>query len=367
MVFRLSEEAQGFKDTLRRFFENELKGVLERQSSALPADASQKLTSAFAALGLNEIYAANEQALDSLNELVLVAGEIGRALCPQYLLEALVAGPLFLSSFCDQTTIDNLQNTLGTERVQRLQTGKLMVLRTPLFYKDLNTLSIQLQDDTHKLTGTLRLVPHCLELAYILHIEQQFAYLIDVNQLGKIELFTESALDLTQPKVKLILRGAVALKIEVRSSDYYQAISRVLVAAEILGACQKAFEMTTEYVKTRQQFSQPIATFQAVQHALADIYQKIEMLDSLLSFSVWSLRNSPAQSELSSQALLRLALREGVAIVEKTIQLHGGIGFTWEHELHFYLRRVRSLIALAGNQELHDDHFLKVVRQIAVG
>ena len=242
-----------------------------------------------------------------------------------------------------------------------------MVLRTPLFYQDTNALQITSLNEAHLLSGTLRLVPHSAELAYILYIEQQVAYLIKVDQLAKIELSPETALDLTQPRARIILKEALAIRIEITAHTLYQALSRVLVAAEILGACQKVFEMTVEYVKTRQQFSQPIGAFQSVQHALADICQKIEMLDSLLSFSVWSLKKPSLQSDLSSQALLRFALREGVGIVEKAIQLHGGIGFTWEHELHFYLRRVRSLVALAGSQAVHEESFLEVVRQVAAG
>ncbi len=367
MVFRLSEDAQGFKDTLRRFFEKELGSVVTRQVVDPSGDAARRIINRFSALGLNEIYAAQDQALDSLPELVLLASEIGRALCPEHLAEAIVAGPLFFSSFCDRQNLATLEKALGADRLSPLLLGKAMVLRTPLFYQDTHALRVTLENNVYQLSGTLRLVPHSAELAYILYIEQSAAYLIKVDQPGKVVLSAETALDLTQPRVKMFAQEATGIRIDIASLALYQALSRVLVAAEILGACQKVFEMTVDYVKTRQQFSQPVGAFQSVQHALADSYQKIEMLDSLLSFTVWSLKNPSLQLDLSSQALLRFALREGVGILEKAIQLHGGIGFTWEHELHFYLRRVRSLVALAGCQGVHEESFLEVVRQVAAG
>ena len=86
------------------------------------------------------------------------------------------------------------------------------------------------------------------------------------------------------------------------------------------------------------------------------------MIDSLVAFSSWTLLRSDAQRELSAQAALRLALREGAGIVEKAIQLHGGIGFTWEHDLHLYLRRVRSISALASDTRHLDCSLLAAAR-----
>lgn len=362
MVFRLSEETQSFQDTVRRFFENECDTAKARKGIG----TDSQLTNAFAALQLNEIYATRESALESLPELAVLAREIGRAVAPHSLLDRLVAGPLFFSTFCSELESLPVVKKLGPDGFKALQRGVTGIVRSPAFYHDTTTLDIQDRGEGQVvMSGSLRLVPYESGVAQLLYLIKGYAYLIDLQQSDRVESHQESVLDFTQPRARITLANASAVRIELSSWPLYLVLSRILVAAEILGACQKAFEMTRDYVQTRYQFSQPIGSFQVVQHALADIYQKIEMLDSLLSFSVWSMKQYSPQSELSSQALLRFALKEGIAVIEKSIQLHGGIGFTWEHDLHLYLRRVRSLVALSGSQVAQDEAFLDAVQQLS--
>ncbi|MEU5981302.1 acyl-CoA dehydrogenase family protein [Streptomyces sp. NPDC047434] len=114
----------------------------------------------------------------------------------------------------------------------------------------------------------------------------------------------------------------------------------VALAAEAVGAAQAALDRTVEYVGTREQFGRPVGSFQAVKHRLADLYVQLESARSLAHCAA----REPGTGELALAAALE-ALR---AVSGETIQLHGGIGFTWEHEAHLYFKRAAADELLFG-------------------
>ncbi|WP_432753146.1 acyl-CoA dehydrogenase family protein [Streptomyces sp. JL2001] len=114
----------------------------------------------------------------------------------------------------------------------------------------------------------------------------------------------------------------------------------VALAAEAVGAAQAALDRTVEYVGTREQFGRPVGSFQAVKHRLADLYVQLESARSLAHCAAWE----PGTGALALAAALE-ALR---AVSGETIQLHGGIGFTWEHEAHLYFKRAAADELLFG-------------------
>ncbi|MBT2441725.1 acyl-CoA dehydrogenase family protein [Streptomyces sp. ISL-36] len=114
----------------------------------------------------------------------------------------------------------------------------------------------------------------------------------------------------------------------------------VMLAAEAVGAAQAALDRTVEYTGTREQFGRPIGSFQAVKHRLADLYVQVEAARSL----VYCAAREAGQGGLALAAALE-ALR---TVAGETIQLHGGIGFTWEHEAHLYFKRATADELLFG-------------------
>ncbi|MFG2870671.1 acyl-CoA dehydrogenase family protein [Streptomyces sp. NPDC048338] len=114
----------------------------------------------------------------------------------------------------------------------------------------------------------------------------------------------------------------------------------VALAAEAVGAAQAALDRTVEYVGTREQFGRPVGSFQAVKHRLADLYVQLESARSL----AYCAAREPGTGALALAAALE-ALR---AVSGETIQLHGGIGFTWEHEAHLYFKRAAADELLFG-------------------
>src|SRR5262249_46285979 len=127
--------------------------------------------------------------------------------------------------------------------------------------------------------------------------------------------------------------------------------SRVAFAAELAGIASRTLEMTVEYVKTRQQFGRPIGTFQAIQHALADMHVAAEQLLALVRFAAWAADSDRSQFPDAALAACAFAADEVPSIVECATQLHGGIGFTYEFPLHAFLRRALVTAQLLGGAE----------------
>jgi alkylation response protein AidB-like acyl-CoA dehydrogenase len=116
------------------------------------------------------------------------------------------------------------------------------------------------------------------------------------------------------------------------------------LAAEAVGAAARVLERTVEYVGQREQFGRPVGSFQAVKHRLADAYVQLQAARSAAYYAAWAASHGEPVGGLAlAQALqaLRSAAAEG-------IQLHGGIGFTWEHEAHLYFKRAAGDELLFG-------------------
>ncbi len=110
-------------------------------------------------------------------------------------------------------------------------------------------------------------------------------------------------------------------------------------AAEALGVAQRALNLGVEYAKTRVQFGKPIGTYQAVSHPLAETYTDVELARSLVYWAAWCVAEEDERSELAAAAAKAFATEAAVAACERSIQIHGGIGFTWEHPLHRFYKR----------------------------
>jgi alkylation response protein AidB-like acyl-CoA dehydrogenase len=111
--------------------------------------------------------------------------------------------------------------------------------------------------------------------------------------------------------------------------------------------------MTLEYAKVREQYGKPIGSFQALKHRLADMYLSVERASSLCYFAALTIaEEDPRRTEAASLAKAAVGECQRL-VVGEGLQLHGGIGFTWEHDLHFLLKRAKAGDALFGNAISH--------------
>ena len=119
-------------------------------------------------------------------------------------------------------------------------------------------------------------------------------------------------------------------------------------AVEAVGVAQKALDLAQEHTKERRQFDKPIGSYQAVSHQVADTFMGVELARSLAYWAVWCVAESDPQAPQAAAAAKSLASEVAVAACESSIQVHGGIGFTWEHILHRYYKRAQWIESFGG-------------------
>ncbi len=120
------------------------------------------------------------------------------------------------------------------------------------------------------------------------------------------------------------------------------------LAAEAVGIAQKALDLAVEHAKSREQFGKPIGIYQAVSHPIVNTYVETELARSLAYWAAWCVAEGDDDATMAALAAKSYAAETAVAACERSIQVHGGIGFTWEHPLHRYYKRAQWIEAFGG-------------------
>ena len=178
-------------------------------------------------------------------------------------------------------------------------------------------------------------------------------------------------MDLTRPQATVVLSGAPARLLAgpaeaERVITHALQVGAALLAIEQVGAAQHLLDLSVDYAKSRLQFGRQIGSFQAIKHKLADMLVDLEHARSAAYHAVWALSDGsddPALATSIAQALSSAALQR---IAADTIQVHGGIGFTWEHRAHLYFKRAATDAALLGTAEQHRARVADLVLDSAV-
>ena len=144
---------------------------------------------------------------------------------------------------------------------------------------------------------------------------------------------------------------------EPLGSDAGPALDRIAVAtsAELVGVAQRVMEMAVEYARDRKQFDRPIGAYQAVSHRCADMLRETESARSVTLWAAWAAEAEPETLPLAAAMAKSTASDAGWNVTSSALQVHGGIGFTWEHDLHFFLKRAKVDGSLFGSARTHRD------------
>ncbi len=147
------------------------------------------------------------------------------------------------------------------------------------------------------------------------------------------------------------------------AEDYWPVFQRacVAIAAESTGLAQRALDMSVEYAKDRQQFGRPIGAYQAVSHRCAQMLLETENSRSAVYGAAWAADAEPESLPLAASMAKAYASDAGWRVPDAAIQTHGGIGFTWEHDLHFFLKRGRANAASLGDARWHRERVAEAV------
>jgi alkylation response protein AidB-like acyl-CoA dehydrogenase len=136
----------------------------------------------------------------------------------------------------------------------------------------------------------------------------------------------------------------------------------VILAADALGGSQKALEMAVEYSKVREQFGRPIGSFQAVKHMAAEMVSEIEPARSLVWYAAYAFDELPREAaKAASMAKARLSDVYS-RVTNLAVQIHGGIGFTWEHDMHLWFKRAKWNEYAFGDATYHRERLAKLAK-----
>jgi alkylation response protein AidB-like acyl-CoA dehydrogenase len=133
-------------------------------------------------------------------------------------------------------------------------------------------------------------------------------------------------------------------------------------AAEMLGAARRCLDLSVGYAKVREQFGQPIGAFQAIRHKCAEMLLEVENSHSATYYAAWALDARSEDHELAASIAKAYVSDSARKVCGEAIQVHGGIGFTWEYDLHLYVKRAKALEVMYGDADYHRE---LIVRRLA--
>jgi alkylation response protein AidB-like acyl-CoA dehydrogenase len=361
MNFAFSEEQDELRRTVRAYLEqkspeSEVRRLMDTTEGYDPAVWSQMANE----LGLQSLAIPEEFGGQGFGfvELGIVLEEMGRALlCAPFFSTAVLATQTLLHSGDDAAKKELLAGIASGETIATL------AFTEPSGKWDESgiTLEASKQGDGWSLSGTKMFVldGHTANVIIVAGktAEGTTLFLVDGDASG-LTRTPLSTMDQTRKQAKLEFANTPAKLLGTEGAGW-NVLSTVLdlasvaLSAEGVGGAQKVLEMAVEYAKVRVQFGRPIGSFQAIKHKCADMLLEVESAKSAAYYGLWCA--SELNEELPSVASLAKAYCSEAYFhaAAENIQIHGGIGFTWEHPAHLYFKRAKSSELLFGDPTYH--------------
>jgi alkylation response protein AidB-like acyl-CoA dehydrogenase len=358
MNFDLSDDAKTLKDAARRFLQDRAGPAVARRAmeAGLSHDAalwSQVVEQGWPAARVPEAHGGLGLGAD---EACVLAEEIGRSLAPVPLLSTLAAVEALLIAGTEEQQARWLPALASGEAVGCIAWGEgaNSPTRMPATRLEGGVLAGTKSPVIDGLAATLAIVT----------VATPDGPAMAIASLEGVARTKQDTLDLVRPSAHLSFAGTPAEALGT-AADWVRLTERlaVLSAWEALGTADAAREMTIAYAKDRVAFGQRIGRYQGVKHKLADMYIKAELARAHALHGCWAwAANAPELAQAASAA--RVASLDALRFTaEESVQLHGGIGFTWEHDCQFYYRRNRLIAASIGSRAHWSDRLVRALEQ----
>jgi alkylation response protein AidB-like acyl-CoA dehydrogenase len=288
-------------------------------------------------------------------ELIILQEELGYALAPTP----------FFSNACAALVLQSAGDDAARERwLAPLAAGEQ---RGTLALRDEDapghTLDdITLQADGGRLTGVKTLVPDAASADFIVVRAADGSHVVEAGADG-VTIEPQESLDATRRLYRVTHDGAEGTALtgsEPALALVPDAIATAL-AAESTGVAQRTMEMAVEYAKERKQFNTPVGAFQSVAHRCAQMLLEVEGARSTTYYAAWALDHEPESAPLAASMAKAYASDAGWRVSASSMQVHGGIGFTWEHDLHFFLKRAKANAHAFGDSRGHRGRVAELV------
>jgi alkylation response protein AidB-like acyl-CoA dehydrogenase len=361
MVFDAEQEE--LRRSVRRFLEQkapstEVRRLMETEEGYDPAVWSQMAEQ----LGLQGLALPEEHGGSGFGflEQIVVLEEMGRALLPAPYFSTVVLAATALRESGDEAAQKDLLPGIADG-----STIATLAWVEDAAHWDTTVLSTNArrEGDGYVLDGTKTLVVDGHVASLLLVVAQADGgpslFAIEGDAAGVTRRRLES-LDMTRKLASLELSGAPARLVgeEGAAAGILERTLRaavVALAAEQVGGAQRCLDMSVDYAKLRVQFGRPIGSFQAIKHKCADMLLEVESARSAAYYAAWAVHEEADDLPVVASLAKAYCSDAFASAAAETIQIHGGIGFTWEHDAHLYYRRAKSTEQFLGSPSDHRD------------
>ncbi|PWA10755.1 hypothetical protein DCC39_10735 [Pueribacillus theae] len=364
MFFGFSEEERMVQKSVRDMLEKYCQIVDVRAFMNNPT-VSDEIQSLFGKQGLLGILEPNEGKVTGVTYAILISQEAGRAVLPYPLLENLVG--LYALKTCEQH--GNLINDV--------EAGKSMLT---IAWRNYETMAIRTEKG-FSLSGKLLEVPFAADADKIIAtvripgtgytpLEEETVVVLDRSN-PAVSFRKRTGFDETYPIYDVYLDDYPLLETDIvqglgmgighKLMCKVEQLGALLSASEMVGSSERALYDTVEYTKQRKQFNTVIAKFQALKHMAADMYLQVESAKSAIEYAAWALEAGDAEAESAVSIAKAYTSTASKKVIGDAIQMQGGIGFTWENDLHLFFKRVTRSAALLGDTYTHNERIAKYV------
>ena len=360
----LDDDQQFFQETTRKFLEQETPITAVRALADDPAGFDRSWWARGAELGWTSLLVPEANGGGSLSgqgvlDLVIVAEEMGRLVSP---------GPLLPASVATLAIAEGATHELRDAVLPRIVSGDVIASWCPVLPGGEGvSVTAEARDDGFVLTGTATPVEAAAQADELLVTATtangltQFLVATDapgvtIEPLGSVDLVRRfatvhfDAVTMASDRVVGVVDGAA----DAAARQLQLAV--VLQCAETVGALDRVLEFTLEYLADRTSFGRPLASYQALKHRIADMDMWLEASHGITELAAVAVQERADDVDEVVSAAASYVGDHATEVVQECTQLHGGIGVTWEHDLHLYLRRLTLHRSLHGTPAQHREH-----------
>jgi alkylation response protein AidB-like acyl-CoA dehydrogenase len=356
MQFGLSESQQILKHTAQKFFSGECPTAEVRRLMETDTAYDAELWAKMAGQGFTGIIFPEECGGMGLGkvELILLMEEAGYALLP---------GPFFSTVALAGAVIDAVASSEQKKKyLARIAAGDarstVAVLESGACW---NPAGLQMAAAGGRLTGTKLFVTDAAVADFIVVVATNGVFAVDAKAPG-LRIEPMNGMDLTRKIYSVEFANTPAEPLGSKDGlDEAFALAATALAAEMVGGMQRTLDLTVAYAKTRKQFGKPIGIYQAVQHQCADMYLETESSRSAVYYAAWALGENASDARVAVAIAKMYASDAARTVGNRGIQVHGGMGFTWENDLHLYYRRAKASETMLGDASFHRERIARLV------
>lgn len=277
----------------------------------------------------------------SWREVAVVAEELGRAVAPVPFLGTAVATALLLGSAEDEL----LAAVAAGERTAVLAVGATRGAGTPVP-------AVARQGEGDLLQGTVTAVVDAVTADVLLVPVDGGVAIVEADGDGVTRTTSES-LDMTRRLTDITLDGAPARIVTGVDVDHALQVGAAILASEQLGLAERCLADTVAYLRDRHQFGRRLASYQVLKHRLADLWVAITQARAVARYAARCAADGSPDLPVAAAVAQAHCSEVALLAAEDGLQLHGGIGFTWEHPAHLFLKRARADALILGSADHH--------------